>query len=158
MSSIQLYPLSNRLMAFPYTAKYANKLKFWDRSPLCIILYTDDKHFIGANIHYLRPELRPLVMERAKQGELLFPKNIVHKYLQSNAALFTDYEPREWGQQVNQTRGDFVNREGRPIKPDVVWNDPKIYAAGTFHAFRIDTFDAPEGARTYYGDSNGPNQ
>ena len=53
-------------------------MKFWDKYPMVYIYGESDEHFWGANVHYMRPELRKYGFTPAA------PPQTIHKYLRSN--------------------------------------------------------------------------
>ena len=50
--------LEGRMYTFFYDAKTKNKLPYWDRFPLVIILDLREDGFTGLNLHYIQPRYR----------------------------------------------------------------------------------------------------
>ncbi len=51
-------PAPGHLMLFQYGAKTANKLRYYDRNPLCYITASQGNIFWGVNLHYYAPDER----------------------------------------------------------------------------------------------------
>jgi len=56
-------PGPGKMMTYVYNPKYADKLKYFDRFPLIIMLDTNVNGWYGANLHYLPPTLRVALLE-----------------------------------------------------------------------------------------------
>ena len=67
-------------LTFKYDPEDDNKelMKFWDKYPMVYIYGESDEHFWGANVHYMRPELRKYGFTPAA------PPQTIHKYLRTN--------------------------------------------------------------------------
>ena len=71
-------PIPTTAVTFTYRAEYGEKMRFWDKYPMVYIYGESDEHFWGANVHYMRPELRKYGFTPAA------PPQTIHKYLRTN--------------------------------------------------------------------------
>ena len=106
-------PVPGHLMLFQYGAKTAEKLRYYDRNPLCYIIASQANVFWGVNLHYYAPDEREMIMEwidEANPAEL--PKGY-HKYLKSYVdTLFLDIAMEEWETAFNLPIEEFVRDLG----------------------------------------------
>ena len=105
--------MPGHLMLFQYGAKTAEKLRFYDRNPLCYIIASQGPAFWGVNLHYYAPDEREMIAEwvdEANPAEL--PKGY-HKYLKSYVqTLFLDIAMEEWETAFNLPIEEFVRDLG----------------------------------------------
>ena len=118
-------PTPGHLMLFQYGAKTANKLRYYDRNPLCYIVASQGNNFWGVNLHYYATDERETVLEwldEANPAEL--PKGY-HKYLKSYVdTLFVDIAMEEWNSALEMNLQDFVRDLGSieiPISTRGIW-------------------------------------
>ena len=106
-------PIPGHLMLFQYGAKTAEKLRFYDRNPLCYVIASQGPAFWGVNLHYYAPDEREMIAEwvdEANPAEL--PKGY-HKYLKSYVqTLFLDIAMEEWETAFNLPIEEFVRDLG----------------------------------------------
>ena len=106
-------PVPGHLMLFQYGAKTAEKLRYYDRNPLCYIIASQSNVFWGVNLHYYAPDEREMIMEwidEANPAEL--PKGY-HKYLKSYVdTLFLDISMEEWETAFNLPIEEFIRDLG----------------------------------------------
>ena len=106
-------PIPGHLMLFQYGAKTAEKLRFYDRNPLCYVVASQGPAFLGVNLHYYAPDEREMIAEwvdEANPAEL--PKGY-HKYLKSYVqTLFLDIAMEEWETAFNLPIEEFVRDLG----------------------------------------------
>ena len=112
-------------MLFQYGAKTAEKLRYYDRNPLCYIIASQSNVFWGVNLHYYAPDEREMIMEwidEANPAEL--PKGY-HKYLKSYVdTLFLDIAMEEWETAFNLPIEEFIRDLGSveiPVSKTRVW-------------------------------------
>lgn len=76
-----------KLCFFTYGAKYPERYPWYDRRPLAYILEQKGDRMLGANFHYLRPEIRDIFIRRVlNKDDVVYgamPKNTLHTYLHS---------------------------------------------------------------------------
>ena len=118
-------PAPGHLMLFQYGAKTANKLRYYDRNPLCYIVASQGNNFWGVNLHYYATDEREMILEwcdEANPAEL--PKGY-HKYLKSYVdTLFVDIAMEEWNSALEMNLQDFVRDLGSieiPISTRGIW-------------------------------------
>lgn len=58
----QLAPPLAELALFKYEAKYGNKIGYWDKFPIVLIVRPFNDHFYGFNLHYLDEEIRNKIL------------------------------------------------------------------------------------------------
>ena len=106
-------PMPGHLMLFQYGAKTAEKLRYYDRNPLCYIVASHGPVFYGVNLHYYAPDEREMIMEwidESNPAEL--PKGY-HKYIKSYVqTLFLDIAMEEWETAFNLPIEEFVRDLG----------------------------------------------
>ena len=106
-------PIPGHLMLFQYGAKTAEKLRYYDRNPLCYVVASQGPVFYGVNLHYYAPDEREMIMEwidESNPAEL--PKGY-HKYIKSYVqTLFLDIAMEEWETAFNLPIEEFVRDLG----------------------------------------------
>ena len=119
-------PIPGHLMLFQYGAKTAEKLRFYDRNPLCYIVAVEGNKFWGVNLHYYAPDDRETILEwldeSANPADL--PRGY-HKYLKSYVdTLYLDISMEEQEQALNMGLEEFVRDLGSieiPFNPGRIW-------------------------------------
>ena len=106
-------PVPGHLMLFQYGAKTAEKLRYYDRNPLCYIIASQGAVFYGVNLHYYAPDEREMIMEwidESNPAEL--PKGY-HKYIKSYVqSPYLDIAMEEWQTALNLPIEEFVRDLG----------------------------------------------
>ncbi len=78
-----------KLCFFTYVAKWPERYPWYDRRPLAYILEQQGDRMLGANFHYLRPQISgSLVRSVLNKDNIVYgsmPENTLHTYLHSNA-------------------------------------------------------------------------
>ena len=78
-----------KLCFFTYSAKWPERYPWYDRRPLAYILEQEGDRMLGANFHYLRPEISSsLVRSVLNKDNVIYgsmPEKTLHTYLHSNA-------------------------------------------------------------------------
>ena len=118
-------PIPGHLMLFQYGAKTAEKLRFYDRNPLCYVIASQGPAFWGVNLHYYAPDEREMIAEwvdEANPAEL--PKGY-HKYLKSYVdTLYLDIAMEEWESALEMGLEEFVRDLGSieiAFNPGRIW-------------------------------------
>ena len=118
-------PAPGHLMLFQYGAKTANRLRYYDRNPLCYITASQGNIFWGVNLHYYAPDEREMILEwcdESNPSEL--PKGY-HKYLRSYVdSIFLDLAMEEWKTAMEMNLQEFVRDLGSvelDISPVKIW-------------------------------------
>jgi len=100
------------LCFFEYKAE-TEDLKYYDKYPLVYILKVSGGEFYGANLHYLEPKKRLIVVQKLEAGVIDIPKKIIHKYLNKRCkSLFLDLAKQEWVTASALPVEDFVLMKG----------------------------------------------
>jgi len=121
-----LEPKPGQMLFFSYYAT-TNRLEYFDKYPLVMVVETMPDHFVGGNLHYISPNLRPSFGKAFKNGDMEFPIKMYHKYLKVNvnSPLFV-IDESEWAdiglipveQFVNTQSGKSIN-----VSSSRVWNE-----------------------------------
>jgi hypothetical protein len=97
---------------FEYKAETPD-LPYYDKYPLVYILKVSGGEFWGANLHYLIPKKRLIVVNKLEKGQIDIPKVIIHKYLYKRCkSLFLDLAKQEWVTASALPVEDFVLMKG----------------------------------------------
>ena len=118
------------LYLFEYKAK-SKWLPYYDRFPLAYVFKRDRDGFYAANFHYLQYRTRLKAMKKLERGMIDIPRNIIHKYLNSNVeSLFLDLHKDEWDTSILLPVEDFVmtsrrNRTQFSYDKELVWEEIK---------------------------------
>ena len=100
------------LCFFEYKAE-TESLPYYDKYPLVYILKVSGGEFWGANLHYLIPKKRLIVVNKLEKGQIDIPKVIIHKYLYKRCkSLFLDLAKQEWVTASALPVEDFVLMKG----------------------------------------------
>ena len=111
---------------YEYKAKMKH-LPYYDRFPLVYVVKSNRSEFWGANLHYLPPKKRVIVIKKLMNGMIDIPKACFHKYISDNVnGLYIDLASAEWDTSILLPTEDFVkNINGMPfpIEKRLVWED-----------------------------------
>lgn len=100
------------LCFFEYKAE-TQDLPYYDKYPLLYVLQVSGGEFWGANLHYLDPKKRLIVINKLEKGQVDIPKVIIHKYLYKRCkSLFLDLAKQEWVTASALPVEDFVLMKG----------------------------------------------
>ena len=106
-------PIPGHLMLFQYGAKTAEKLRFYDRNPLCYVIASQGPAFWGVNLHYYAPDEREMIAEWVDAANPAELPTGYHKYLKSYVqTLFLDIAMEEWETAFNLPIEEFVRDLG----------------------------------------------
>jgi hypothetical protein len=106
----KLFP--GHLCFFEYKAETPD-LPYYDKYPLLYVMKVSGGEFWGANLHYLEPKKRLIVVNKLEKGQIDIPKVIIHKYLYKRCkSLFLDLAKEEWVSASALPVEDFVLMKG----------------------------------------------
>jgi len=137
---LRRFTRQGRLFIFEYkaTTKY---LPYYDTFPLVYVLQSSPEYFIGANLHYLHPKKRPLVIEKLKQDRIDIPRICIHKYILDHVEGFLlDLALDEWDTAIALPIDHFVKQSGKvlvPYKASDVWTETNTKWGDRLKAKRI---------------------
>ena len=118
------------LCFFEYKAETPS-LPYYDKYPLLYVMKVSGGEFWGANLHYLEPKKRLIVVNKLEKGQIDIPKKIIHKYLYKRCkSLFLDLTIQEWVTASALPVEDFVlMRGGGKIEypKEYVWEEIDQY-------------------------------
>lgn len=124
-----LVPQSGKLYLFEYNAKFARRLKYYDEFPLVYIMQ-GGLDFFGANLHYLHPGQRILVLESILNDKIpRIPKQCFHNYVHEGleTPLF-EINSEDWKTAIFIPNECFVTRKNgiyQKVSKSFVWGDSK---------------------------------
>lgn len=128
------------LCFFEYKAE-TEDLLYYDKYPLVYILKTEGGAFYGANLHYLEPKKRLIVINKLSEGHIDIPKVIIHKYLYKRCkSLFLDLAKQEWVTASALPVEDFVLMKGDgkiEYPKEYVWEEINQYWTDRIKGTRI---------------------
>jgi len=128
------------LCFFEYKAE-TEDLLYYDKYPLVYILKTEGGAFYGANLHYLEPKKRLIVINKLSEGHIDIPKAIIHKYLYKRCkSLFLDLAKQEWVTASALPVEDFVLMKGDgkiEYPKEYVWEEINQYWTDRIKGTRI---------------------
>jgi len=102
---LRRYPRQGNMFFFEYKAEGAETLPYYDSFPLVYVIHVKSKFFYGANLHYLDPRRRAIVINNLKKkGILTVPFACVNKYTIANVQIssgadsygYLQLDPLEW--------------------------------------------------------------
>ena len=80
-------PRQGTLILFEYDAKTTKeKLQYYDRMPLCVVLDVNVDEMVAANLHYVTKEAIKTI-EQLSKGKIDVPRRVIHKYKRSDVQL-----------------------------------------------------------------------
>jgi hypothetical protein len=128
------------LCFFEYKAE-TEDLKYYDKYPLVYILKVSGGEFYGANLHYLEPKKRLIVVQKLEAGVIDIPKKIIHKYLNKRCkSLFLDLAKQEWVTASALPVEDFVLMKGDgkfEYPKEYVWEEMDQYWTDRIKGTRV---------------------
>lgn len=123
---LRRYAQQGHLFMFEYKAKM-KWLPYYDRFPLVYVVKASPNEFWGANLHYLSPKKRILVVKKLMDGRIDIPKKCFHKYIQDHVSgLMLDIAADEWDTAILLPTEDFVKNVGSsafPYDKELVWEE-----------------------------------
>ena len=137
---LRRYARQGRLFLFEYKAKM-KYLPYYDTFPLVYVIKSTPEYFFGANLHYLHPKKRPLVIEKLLQDKIDIPRICFHKYILDNIDGFLlDLASDEWNTAISLPVEHFVKDRGNvlvPYKSSDVWEETNKKWSDRIKAKRI---------------------
>jgi len=137
---LRRFARQGRLFLFEYkaTSKY---IPYYDTFPLVYVIKATTDHFFGANLHYIEPRRRALVIAKLKEGKIDIPRSCFHKYITDHIDGFLlDLASAEWDTAIALPVEKFVTeRNGRlvPYKSTEVWKKTNEKYSDRIKAKRI---------------------
>lgn len=139
-NQLRRYARVGRLFLFEYKAKM-KYLPYYDAFPLVYVIKANADHFFGANLHYLHPKKRMLVIEKLKQDRIDIPRICFHKYITDHVDGFLlDLAIDEWDTAIHLPVEHFVRERGKvlvPYKSSDVWEETNKKYSDRIKAKRI---------------------
>lgn len=137
---LRRFAKQGRLFMFEYKAKM-KYLPYYDEFPLAYVLHATPEYFIGANLHYLHPKKRILVIDKLHQGRIDIPRVCIHKYILDHVDGFLlDLASDEWSTAIALPIEHFVKNVGgtlMPYKSSDVWAETNEKFGDRIKAKRI---------------------
>tara|TARA_R100000152_G_C6773063_1_gene200238 strand:+ start:1332 stop:1880 length:549 start_codon:yes stop_codon:yes gene_type:complete len=119
------FPEIGELCYFSYSAAYANKYQWWDRRPLAYILDIRNDSILGGNLHYYNPNIRSAIAgSLINKREAQLPNKTLHRYFINNISglYIIPEDSKEWSDIAMLVTESFVNKYGRKVSPEQVWD------------------------------------
>lgn len=139
-NQLRRYARVGRLYLFEYKAKM-KYLPYYDTFPLVYVIKGNADHFFGANLHYLHPKKRMLVIDKLKEDRIDIPRVCFHKYILDNVDGFLlDLAIDEWNTAIHLPVEHFVRERGKvlvPYKSSDVWKETNDKYSDRIKAKRI---------------------
>ncbi len=137
---LRRFARQGRLYIFEYKAKMKH-LPYYDRFPLAYVLHATAEYFIGANLHYLHPKKRLLVIQKLQEGRIDIPRICIHKYILDHVDGFLlDLASPEWETAIALPIENFVRNVSGvlvPYKSTDVWTETNKTYGDRIKAKRI---------------------
>jgi len=128
------------LYFFKYEAK-TKTLPYYDKYPLTYVLSVNGSEFYGANLHYLKPKRRQIIIKKLQEGRIDIPQKIIHKYLNERCkSLFLDLAKQEWETAIFLPVEEFVLMKGGgriDYPKEYVWEEMDQYWNDRIKGVRI---------------------
>jgi hypothetical protein len=137
---LRRFARQGRLFLFEYKA-VSKYIPYYDQFPLVYVLKANRDHFFGANLHYIEPRKRALVIAKLKDDKIDIPRSCVHKYITDHVDGFLlDLASAEWDTAIALPVEHFVKeKNGRltPYKSTDVWKETNAKYSDRIKAKRI---------------------
>ena len=137
---LRRFPRLGRLFIFEYKAKMKH-LPYYDTFPLAYVLHATPEYFIAANLHYIHPKKRILVIQKLHEGRIDIPRICIHKYILDHVDGFLlDLASAEWETAIALPIEHFVKNVGAttmPYKSSDVWEETNRQYGDRIKAKRI---------------------
>lgn len=137
---LRRYARQGRLFLFEYKARM-RYLPYYDQFPLVYVIKASREYFFGANLHYLHPKKRVLVINKLKEGRIDIPRVCFHKYILDHVDGFLlDLASAEWDTSIALPIESFVKEKSgklMPYKSVDVWNETNETYGDRIKAKRI---------------------
>lgn len=114
---------------FNYSPRYPKRYKFYDIFPMSIMLTmsknkTGEVLFLGANIHYLSPNIRAPVARNLLKSQQNVPEKCFHSYYLSEISNINRIPDSEISELVNppQRIEEFLDKYNQKVPVNKIWN------------------------------------
>jgi hypothetical protein len=108
---------------------------------LAYVLHATPEYFIAANLHYIHPKKRILVIQKLHEGRIDIPRICIHKYILDHVDGFLlDLASAEWETAIALPIEHFVKNVGAttmPYKSSDVWEETNRQYGDRIKAKRI---------------------
>lgn len=138
-NAIRTFPKPGHLLFFDYQpkSKYA---KFADKFPCAYVMSLEGGVFTAANLHFIEPNKRKVVIEQLQKNRILFPQQSIAKYsIKQVQGLYLDIATEEWNTAAFLPVENFVSIKGgkeRPVNVVDVWKETDRKSKEMFGATR----------------------
>ena len=117
------------------------KLKYYDRMPLCVVLDVTVEEMVAANLHYVSPKKRVKTIEQLSKGKIDVPRRVIHKYKRSDVQnrLYIEIAESDWDSAMYLPLEQFVSAVGAievPVTAKKVWLKYDLLTKYRFRAKR----------------------
>lgn len=123
---LRTFPKPGHLLFFEYQPK-SSYSKFSDKFPIAYIMKVEQNYFIGANLHFIDPQKRKMVIEQLQKNKVMFPPSCIGRYnVKQVNGLFLDVAKEEWMTASFIPVENFVTiKKGKelPINVSNVWRE-----------------------------------
>jgi hypothetical protein len=137
---VRRFARQGRLFFFEYKAKM-KYLPYYDTFPLVYVIKSTPEYFFGANLHYLHPKKRVLVIQKLNEGRIDIPRVCFHKYILDHVDGFLlDLASDEWETAIALPVEHFIkerNGVAVPYKSSDVWAETNTKWGDRIKAKRI---------------------
>jgi hypothetical protein len=137
---LRRYARQGRMFLFEYKAKM-KYLPYYDQFPLVYVIAANRDHFYGANLHYIEPRKRAIVISKLKEGKIDIPRSCIHKYITDHVDGFLlDLASAEWETSIALPVESFVKEKNgklMPYKSSDVWKETNENYGDRLKAKRI---------------------
>ena len=111
-NGVRYTPRQGTLILFEYDAKTTKeKLQYYDRMPLCVVLDVNVDEMVAANLHYVSPKKRLKTIEQLSKGKIDVPRRVIHKYKRSDVQnrLYIEIAESDWDSAMYLPLEQFVS-------------------------------------------------
>ena len=141
-NGVRYTPRQGTLILFEYDAKTTKeKLQYYDRMPLCVVLDVNVDEMVAANLHYVSPKKRLKTIEQLSKGKIDVPRRVIHKYKRSDVqnVLYIEIAESDWDSAMYLPLEQFVSAVGAievPVTAKKVWLKYDLLTKYRFRAKR----------------------
>ena len=141
-NGVRYTPRQGTLILFEYDAKTTKeKLQYYDRMPLCVVLDVNVDEMVAANLHYVTSKKRLKTIEQLSKGKIDVPRRVIHKYKRSDVQnrLYIEIAESDWDSAMYLPLEQFVSAVGAievPVTAKKVWLKYDLLTKYRFRAKR----------------------
>ncbi len=89
--------IPGKMYFFEYDPKLRETLPRYDTYPLVYVIDRGKDNFLGFNLHYAKPKLRPSLVKSILNKVARFPEETIHRYIFKHADnLFFEVKDEDW--------------------------------------------------------------